>query len=788
MPTTGSVAARPRHTRLALHQPVQHASILTISALAPEVPTMAYTADQFTDLMRSGEYQQALDYAIAAAQAAHDADDVVAEARANVWWADAARFLDDNDAALARGREAERLVTGQSDLAAQEALADALRVQADALRMLERYDEALAIAQRAESVARQAGYLRGQADALRPQSWILLNADRNDEALRAAGLAAELSRQADYPVGEANALDTMADILLKLEQREKALQAATQAAELCRGMGDRLREANALQSVTNCLREMDRNEEALEAAERAVELYLEVGDRLGQGNALRGRADALLKLGQAEDALASARQAQGLLQQVGSRMGPAASLRSQSEALRSLGRYDEAMASARQAEELFRAINYRQGQAEALVSLALSAAQAKQPEIAEAAANEARSLFVECGMPGMAGYAEYVVNTLHDAPPTQAGGRAVARLHQEYGAQLGQILASAEKAEEAWHRELRKPRQPACAPGTGEFVVLRQWPSYATLSLLPYPDEVAGGYLLRWGDQNLIVDPGLGFLVALRQAGFHLTDIDGVAITHWHIDHTGDVEEMLTSLFEANDPDMVAQLDFFLAPGAFSVYANLLAHNPGVRSVTLLRAGEHADWRNMRMTAVPAGHRDLTGRDKNTIGLRFELCGPDGACLSSVGVTSDTRWLPELVPALSGCDLVVLHLGGIYGRDLTPSDYAKNHLGVKGTAELLAALADSSAPPRLAMLSEIGKELEYERMKLCTIFEEISGCPVFPAELGMRLRLPDLRLNCDVRGCANVATRWGLDPHERKRICARCDECIEPLESHNLPF
>ena len=85
--------------------------------------------------------------------------------------------------------------------------------------------------------------------------------------------------------------------------------------------------------------------------------------------------------------------------------------------------------------------------------------------------------------------------------------------------------------------------------------------------LLPYPDEVAGGYLVRWGNANLVVDPGLGFLLALRQAGYHLTDLDGVVVTHWHIDHTGDTEELLTSLFEANESEVVTQIDFFLAPG-----------------------------------------------------------------------------------------------------------------------------------------------------------------------------------------------------------------------------
>ena len=749
---------------------------------------MGGTVERFAELMRTGDYQQALDHAMAATELANGAGDALAEAKAHTMWAEAARFLDDNDMALVHGREAERLVSGRSDDEALAAQSDALRVQADALRMVERYEEAMAAAKRAETLARQVGYLKGQADALRPQAWLLLNTDRNEEALEASRLSASISRQAGHEIGEANALDNVAEALLKLEKHEESLEAAQQAVELCHRISDRLREANALQSVANALHELERDDEALQAAIQATDLYQQVGDRLGEGNARRAQADALHKLERDEEALLQAEQARELLREVGSRMGQGSSLRAQAEALHAMGRHREAIERAREAEELFRAIGFRQGQAEALLTVALAAGGLEQNDVAVEAAATARKLFIECGMPGMARYAQYVEESVDGRAPLDAGGKAVARLHEEYGAQLGQILADADKAEEAWHRELRMPRRPPCPPGTGELLILRQWPSYATLSLLPNPDEVAGGYLLRWGDRNLVIDPGLGFLAALRQAGYHLTDIDGVAITHWHIDHTGDVEEMLTSLFEANDPDMVARFDFFLAPGAFSVYANLLAHNPGVRSVTLLRAGEETTWEGgIRLRAILAGHRDLTGRDNNTIGLRIELGDTAESRACTIGITSDTRWLPGLVPALAGCELVVLHLGGIYSRDLSATEYAKNHLGIKGTAELLAAMADSPQPPRMTMVSEIGKELEYERVRLCTILGEVCGCLVFPAELGMQLTLPDLRLKCDSRGCENLATRWGTDPSERRRVCARCDQCTDPLACRDLP-
>ncbi len=282
-----------------------------------------------------------------------------------------------------------------------------------------------------------------------------------------------------------------------------------------------------------------------------------------------------------------------------------------------------------------------------------------------------------------------------------------------------------------------------------------------------------------------MLDPGLGLLLALRQAGFHLADLDGVLINHWHIDHTGDMEELLTCLFEANEDELLAQVDFFLPPGAFGVYAGLLAHNPGVKTVRLLRAGETVPWGNMALTAVPALHRDLTGRDGDAIGLRVALQDEAGADVCSVGFTSDTRWDAQLVECFTGVDLLVMHLGGIYSRDLKAEEYAKNHLGVKGAAALLSALA-AARPPRLALMSEIGKELEYERGKLAAILTDVCGCSVCPAELGMRVLLPAMAPRCDGRACGQPATRWGMDPGERRRICFRCGDCMDPMAAREL--
>lgn len=742
-------------------------------------------ADEFAELIRRGSFAEALTLAAAETARAQAAGDVLAEAWGLAAEGEALRMLDRNEECLARGQQAAALVADREDETALRVKSEGLRLQSSALRMMGQPDLALTTSQQATAVARQANWPRGEADSLQIQIYMHLNADRNEEALALVWRALELARSCGHRRGEANALDAASDVLHKLGEYERALEMARQAAAICHELGDALREGNAVFSQAEALLELDAHDQALERTQAATALYAAVGDRLGQANTLRSQADVLRKLDRCEEALAQAEQAEALYLAIGSRFGPGSAVRAQAEALQRLGRFAEAMERARRAEELFTALSYRQGQAEALLVQALAAEGLGDKAAAAAAAAQASELFTACGMPGQAEYAAYVARSLAAPPATDPGARAVARLHAEFGAELGDILASADRTEDAWHRELRKPRREPCAPGTGEFRVLKQWPSYATLSLLPYPDEVAGGYLLRWEDRNLVVDPGLGFLAALRQSNFHLADLDGVVITHWHIDHTGDMEELLTCLFEANEEGAIAEVDFFLPPGAFGVYASLLAHNPAARNVTLLRPGEQAIWGPMRLTAIAAGHRDLTGREGDAIGLRVGLCDASGAEVVQVGLTSDTRWDPRLVEPLSHLDLLVLHLGGIYSRDLKADEYAKNHLGVKGTAALLSALSAAGAP-KLALLAEIGKELEYERLKLTRILGDVTACRLVPAELGMTVRLPAAEVACDGHGCAAGATHWGMDPRDRRRICARCGECTAPLDATEL--
>ena len=401
--------------------------------------------------------------------------------------ADALRMLDRNEEALECAEEATRLGGQLGGEERVRALAVALRVEADVLRMLDRNSEALAAAEKAVRYAAQVGDVRAEVDALRPVAFVLLRYDRNEESLVACERAAALAHEAGYALGEANALDAAADTLLKLERNEESLVAAARAAELYRQVGDRLRggQRNPVYHQRPCGRSADRGGRGAGAGGDGA--IPKVGDRLGEGNALRAMSDALHKLGRDEERCSAPSTPT-------SGTSSAAAGRGRADALRAQSRTPSAAWDARkrrwrapeEAEAIFRQSGSRQGQAECLLAKATAArawGRRRRPGGGPDGAGAIRANRHEGHGP-----VRRVCGAGRGGAGLGAGGsRAVARLHAEFGTQLGEILESAERTEEAWHRELRRPRHEPCAPGTGELLILRQWPSYATLSLAAVP-------------------------------------------------------------------------------------------------------------------------------------------------------------------------------------------------------------------------------------------------------------------------------------------------------------
>jgi len=767
------------------------------AALAREIGYGPGEADalraQGNALGKLNRNEESLQRAEQATALARKIGDRLAEINALDTQADALLKLERSEESLERAEQAAALAQQVGNRLAE---VHALLSQAEALRLLQRNDESLQRAERAAALAQEIGYRLAQANALTSQAAALEKLDRNEESLQRAEQAAALAHEIGYRRGEAGALHMQAKALRMLERNEESLQRAEQAAALAHEIGDRLGEANALQAQAQALGMLERNEESLQRAEQAAGLAHEIRYRLGEANALRSQADALRQLDRNDESLQRAEQAAGLAHDIGDRLGEANALHAQAVTLHMLDRNEEAFQRAEPAAALAREIGDRRAEANALFVKAFAAAAQGNTQSALSASRHVHQLCTEIELGSSAAFAGRLEQWLMRAAADEAGARATDRLMEEFGPALVDIRQRADNAEEAWHRELTAPRQPPCPEGQGELSILCQWPSYGALSLFARSKEesgVAGGYVLRWGAQNLVIDPGIGFLHAFKQQGFHLSDIGGVVVTHYHIDHTGDMEELLTSLFEAaeerdNQTEGVHMpaIDFFLSPSTFGIFADLLAHNPGVKSVRLLRPDERVEWGRMEILPVPVYHRDLTGRADDAIGLRIRL-QTDDEDRFVVGLTSDSRWDELLIDYFGDVDILIAHLGTIYEEDLEENAYASDHLGIKGAAELISRVAARGTAPRLVVLSELGKELRSHRVKIAEILEAVSGCrPICAGQLGMTVRLPEARPLCDGSRCDQTATRWGYEPGRRDLICFRCDDCAEPDDARRF--
>lgn len=64
--------------------------------------------------------------------------------------------------------------------------------------------------------------------------------------------------------------------------------------------------------------------------------------------------------------------------------------------------------------------------------------------------------------------------------------------------------------------------------------------------------RASGGLWLKWEETNLLIDPGPGSLVGCLKSRPKLNplDLDGIILTHRHLDHSGDINVMIEAMTE----------------------------------------------------------------------------------------------------------------------------------------------------------------------------------------------------------------------------------------------
>lgn len=248
--------------------------------------------------------------------------------------------------------------------------------------------------------------------------------------------------------------------------------------------------------------------------------------------------------------------------------------------------------------------------------------------------------------------------------------------------------------------------------GTGgaRFVVARQL-------------RASGGTVISAGEVTLILDPGPGTLVrcARSRPPVDVTSLDGVVLTHAHIDHSNDINILVDALTGGG----LWRRGLLFAPlecleGENAVVLRYL--RPFLDDVVVLEPETDYVVGDLEFrTSLP--HRHGVDREVETYGVKFRLGG------KTVSFMVDTAYFDGLVEGYADSDVLVMNVV----RHLATHNPGVRHLSSVDAEVLLEQIR-----PSRAILTHFGPTML--KAKPWVVAEQMTtrlGLPVMAATDGM---------------------------------------------------
>jgi phosphoribosyl 1,2-cyclic phosphodiesterase len=245
------------------------------------------------------------------------------------------------------------------------------------------------------------------------------------------------------------------------------------------------------------------------------------------------------------------------------------------------------------------------------------------------------------------------------------------------------------------------------------FVVLRQL-------------RASGGIWLSIDKTNLYIDPGPGALVRCLSSKPRLDPgtLDGILLTHKHLDHSNDVNAMIEAMTEGG----------FKKRGVLFAPRDALEEDPVVlryvrdyvTKVEILKENSEYQVGSIRFsTARRHLHR------VETYGLNFKTLP------HTISIITDTKFFPEL-PDLYRGEILVIHVVRLKPIGDEPID----HLSVDDVKAMV-----KKSKPKLTLLTHFGMTMV--RAKPWVVAAELEkelGRRVIAASDGMKIDLKEMKL------------------------------------------
>jgi ribonuclease BN (tRNA processing enzyme) len=231
--------------------------------------------------------------------------------------------------------------------------------------------------------------------------------------------------------------------------------------------------------------------------------------------------------------------------------------------------------------------------------------------------------------------------------------------------------------------------------------------------------RATGGLWLRYKETNLYIDPGPGAIVRIQASrdGLEPAALDGIILTHKHLDHSNDVNVLIEAMTEGG----------FKGKGVLFCPGDALGGDPVVRSyvkkyldrIELLQAGASYRIKDVTFT-TPVRHIHPVA----TYGLLFHLN-------RTIAMVTDTRFFDEL-PDHYHADYLIVNV--LRTQPIKESDVI-DHLSIHDFRKIVERVN-----PELAVMTHFGTNMIKENPEqLAKALSEEMGLNIIAAYDGMKL-------------------------------------------------
>lgn len=233
-----------------------------------------------------------------------------------------------------------------------------------------------------------------------------------------------------------------------------------------------------------------------------------------------------------------------------------------------------------------------------------------------------------------------------------------------------------------------------------------------------------GGIYFSYGETGLVIDPGPGSLVRLYQENIEPTELDGVVVSHSHIDHANDcsiLAEAMTKGSTRRNGVLVAPISVTRGNGVSGPIIHPY-YTAKLNRVYTSSPGKKFHIGKVNIMVTKAVHSD-----PSTVGYIFSTDNED------IGYIPDTEYFDGIEEAYRNCRVLIISSTRPLGARI------KHHLCTEDVAKLVGHIR-----PKKVFLTHFGlKTLQHSPEREAEWISEKTGISTIAASDSMSIMIRD---------------------------------------------